>query len=85
MSRSPSVSSGCDVPFCGTQLPPLPQARVELATLIGVAADRMAVPAAKFSVSFRRNSRPGLLLCQVTKRPGVPSVGGVGPSRSEGK
>src|SRR5207249_8739582 len=83
MSRSPSVSRGCAVPFCGTQVPPLPQARTELATLMGVAADRVAVPVAKFSVSFRRNSWPGLLFCQVTKRPGVPSVGGVGPSRSE--
>src|SRR5207245_8368479 len=70
MSRSPSVSRGCAVPFCGTQVPPLPQARVELATLMGLAADRVAVPVAKFSVSFRRNSWPGLLFCQVTKRPG---------------
>src|SRR5439155_16567541 len=85
MSRSPSVSRVCAVPFCGTQVPPLPQARTELATLMGVAADRVAVSVAKFSVSFRRNSWPGLLFCQVTKRPGVPSVGGVGPSRSEGK
>ena len=66
-------------------MPPLPQANIELATLIVVGDERVAVVFAKFSVSLRRSNWPGLLFCHVRKSPGVPSVGGVEPSRSEGK
>src|SRR5208337_1413838 len=85
ISRSPRVSRVCVVPNCGTQVPPLPQARLVFATFMVVDAERVAVPAAKFRVSLRRYNWPGLLFCQLMKSPGVPSAGGVGPSLSEGR
>src|ERR1035441_8153926 len=83
--RSPRVSRVCVVLGWGTHWPPLPQARESLATLIVVAAERVALAVAKFSVSLRRYNWPGLLFCQVMKRPGVPFAGAVGPSLSEGR
>src|SRR6266478_457628 len=70
ISRSPRVSSVCVVPFCGTQVPPLPQARLELATLIAIGLERPTLLAAKSKANLRRNNWPGLLFCQVKNNPG---------------
>ncbi len=56
MRRSPRVSKVWVVPFCGTQVPPFPQARVVLATAMVVGEEREAVPAVKSKVSLRRNN-----------------------------
>src|SRR5262245_52539250 len=82
MSRSPSESSFCWVPPCGTQTPPL-QALVNAVTgmLVGPVNVELA-GVAQSTWNFQRLSE---LAPMLTRKLGEPFGGGVEPSRSEGK
>src|ERR1051325_6834275 len=85
MGRSPSESSVWVVPVCGMQVPPLQASEKAATARSGETWVKVAVGGLVEKLGDIVYMRKLESVSKVEKNPGVPSGGGVGPSRSEGR